>query len=237
MGLKFSVSELQRELNFCDSIAKRYLERQSQGRLKSAANDLKLIPATRNKTQIWQIDKNNPLKTKPSLGSSEISGQGHSLQGRLSFKWELRKCDQQTVELLGIASTVISIHEIVDAMAKDDYIIKWHVDIVTQKDAPGPAFHTQVDIDNPTKVDVPRLPSILFSPVDCLDFLLGELYQEEWRQYQSSNNKIRSLAKTQQSRFLRLLQEQYTVLGDLGYQSAWITLKNWVPSDRIFLTE
>ena len=235
MGLKFSVAELQRELNFCDSIAKRYLERQSQGRLKSAAGDLKLIPATRNKTQIWQIDKNNPLKTKPSLESSEISGQGYSLQGRLSFKWELRKCDQQTVELLGIASTVISIHEIVDAKAKDDYIIKWHVDIVTQKNAPGPAFHTQVD--NPANIDVPRLPSILFSPVDCLDFLLGELYQEKWSRYQSSNSRIKSLAKTQQSRIRRLLQEQNTVLGDLGYQSAWITLKNWIPSDKVFLTE
>ena len=235
MGLKFSVAELQRELNFCDSIVKRYLERRSQGRLKSAADDLKLIPTTRNKTQIWQIDKNNPLKTKPSLQSSEISCKGYSLQGRLSFKWELRKCDQQTVELLGIASTVISIHEIVDAKAKDDYIIKWHVDIVTQKNAPGPAFHTQVD--NPKNVRVPRLPSILFSPVDCLDFLLGELYQEEWSRYQSSNSRIKSLAKTQQSRMRRLLQEQNSVLGDLGYQSAWITLKNWVPSDKVFLTE
>ena len=162
MGLKFSVAELQRELNFCDAIAKKYLERQPKSQLRTAADDLNFISGTRNKIHSWQIDKNYPLKTKHSLRRSEISGQGHSLQGRLSFIWELRSCGRQTVELVGKASTAISIHEIVNSTVNDKPEFEWHTDVVTVGDAPGPAFHTQVY--NPANLNVPRLPSILFSP-------------------------------------------------------------------------
>ena len=233
MGLKFSVAELQRELIFCDAIASSYLEHQSKGKLKSAAQHLRLISDTPNKTHTWQIDKDIPLKTKHSLRISEISGQGHSLQGRLSFIWELQKCDHQTVELVGKASTAISIHEIVDSIAKDDHIFKWHVDVVTDKKAPGPAFHTQVD--NPKNLPVPRFPSLLFSPVDCLDFLLGELYQQEWPMHQSRHNQIQRFAVAQNQRLRRLLGEQKKELDQIGDSSAWITLKNWNPSDEVFV--
>ena len=237
MGVKFLVAELRNELKYCDTIANKYLEPQSQGKLKRAADQLSLISSKLPKTNFnWQIEKADSLQTKQSSESMVTSGCGHSLQGRLCFKWTLRSVDRRTVELVGIASTAISIHEVVNSTVSDEPVFEWHTDVVTVENAPGPAFHSQVY--NPAKLDVPRLPSILFSPADCLDFLLGELYQDEWDRHQSSHINIQRFAKTQQSRFCHLLDKQSKMLGeDFGLQSAWIALKNWKPSDKVFLSE
>ena len=237
MGLKFSVAELRNELKYCDTIANKYLEPQSQGKLKRAADQLSLISSKSPENNFnWQIEKADSLQTKQSSESVVTSGCGHSLQGRLCFKWTLRSVDRRTVELVGIASTAISIHEVVNSTVSDEPVFEWHTDVVTVENAPGPAFHSQVY--NPAKLDVPRLPSILFSPADCLDFLLGELYQDEWVRHQSSHINIKRFAKTQQSRFCLLLDDQKTILKkSIGLRSAWIALKEWEPSDKVFLTE
>ena len=237
MGVKFSVAELRNELKYCDTIANKYLEPQSQGRLTRAADQLGYISTKLPKTNYnWQIEKADSLQTKPSLRSMVTSGCGHSLQGRLCFKWKLRSVDRRTVELVGIASTAISIHEVVNSIVCDEPVFEWHTDVVTVESAPGPAFHSQVY--NDVKLDVPRLPSILFSPADCLDFLLGELYQKEWECHQSSHENIQRFAKIQKTRFRHLLDKQSSMLSkDFGLQSAWIALKNWKPSDKVFLTE
>ena len=116
----------------------KYLEPQSQGRLKRAADQLKYISGVPNTNYDWQVEKSDPLLTKHCLGSIETSGQGHSLQGRLCFKWTLRSVDRRTVELVGIASTAISIHEVVNSTVSDEPVFEWHTDVVTVANAPGP---------------------------------------------------------------------------------------------------
>ena len=233
MGLKFKVAELRQELMVCELIAREYIDRASREKFTGAANKLTYIFKNSGQSRDWMIDEEDSLKIEFNSGKHEISGRGKNLQGRLSFIWQLRKLDCQTVELVGKASTAISIHEIVDSIAKDDYIFKWHVDVVTDENAPGPAFHTQ--IDNPKNLPVPRFPSILFSPVDCLDFLLGELFQKDWPIHQFSHSQTQRFAAAQKRRLYRLLCEQKEELDEISKYSAWITLNKWKPSDDVFI--
>ena len=235
MGLMLNKAKLQQELNFCHTLASQYFERESKFKLKNAADQLDFISKSPISTYKWQIDKANPLQIKCNDGHHEISGAGKNLQGRISFIWGLRKINTQTLELVGNASTIVAIHECTDSEVKDDHILKWKVDVATKPDAPGPAFHIQ--IDNPENVPVPRFPSLLFSPADCLDFLLGELFQDEWKSHQL--NKFidtRRFAAAQRSRLCSLLDSQKSELNKPANSSAWIALKNWEPADDTFLS-
>ena len=238
MGVKFKKSKLQKELNFCNDVASKYFENESKDKLKSAARDLDFIFKSTKNPPPWQIERSNPLKIICNDGNHESDGKGINLQGRLSFIWELKKSGHDTLELGGKASTVIAIHKCVGSRVKNKSVLQWNVDIVTNPtNAPGPVFHTQ--IKNPKNLPVPRLPSFLFSPVDCLDFLLGELFQERWQQHQSSRRnrqKTQRLASIQNPRLRRLITKQKKALKESGFNSsAWIALKNWEPADDIFL--
>jgi hypothetical protein len=74
----------------------------------------------------------------------------------------------------------------------------------------------------------------LVSPADCLDFLLGELFQDRWRQHQMQNVRIRSFSKYQQSRFRALLEEHLAWLNQIGDSSAWTSLKDQRPPTICF---
>lgn len=240
MGLKFKVAELERQLRDIESIAKKFLDRGSENKLTQVADDLKRI-AKRSVDLPWQIDWKEPLKTKPSWGSCESDGRGRYLQGYLSFIWTLRGGEGNTVELVDKASTVLTIHEIERNGAgyhlkygEEKWLLKWNIDIVTSAEAPGPGIHAQVM--NPENLPVPRLPAILFSPADCLDFFLGELFQQEWPQQQSRHPQTPSFARSQQRRLQLLLEEHVSWLNNIGQCSAWTSLKTARPRDDIFVS-
>ena len=50
----------------------------------------------------------------------------------------------------------------------------WNMDIADAA-SPGCMFHSQI----PSKVSIPRLPCIAFTPLAVAEFILGELFQEE----------------------------------------------------------
>ncbi len=236
MGMLFNAADLRQELIELEAIAAKFLERGSENKLSTAAAPLKLIAHDRNTSQPWQIDPAAPLWTVPNKGCHEKDGKGKNLVGCLSFIWILRGDGKKQVEVVDKASTVLSIHEndanAADRSREDRCIQKWNIDLVTTASAPGPAFHAQVQ--NTANVPVPRLPSLLVSPADCLDYLLGELFQDRWREHQIGHARIRSFSKYQQSRFRALLSEHLSWLKDIGDSSAWTTLKDQRPRDELF---
>jgi hypothetical protein len=242
MGMQFNAANLRQEFIELEAIAKKFLGRGSEGKLSAAAAQLKMIARNPEQTRTWQIDSADPLWTIVSEGECERDGKGKSLVGCLSFVWTVRGDGKKQVELVddGKASTVISIHEVDDSGAdlpnnrEDRCIQAWNLDVVTSQGAPGPAFHAQVQ--NTASIPVPRLPSLLVSPADCLDFLLGELFQDRWRQHQMQNVRIRSFSKYQQSRFQALLEEHLAWLNQVGDSSAWTSLKDQRPNDTLFLS-
>jgi hypothetical protein len=241
MGMRFNAEQFGHELRELEAIAGQFLTRGSMSRLSVAADQIKMIARSRDKTWRWQIDSVDPLWTTLSEGECERDGKGKNLVGCLSFVWTVRGDGKKEVELVdeGIASTVISIHEVDDQVAelpkdrKTTCVQRWNIDVVTSQVAPGPAFHAQTP--NPANVPVPRLPSLLVSPADCLDFLLGELFQDRWREHQMRHQRIRSFSRYQQSRFRALLEEHLAWLDQIGDSSAWISLKDQRPRDGLFL--
>jgi hypothetical protein len=242
MGMQFNVADLQRQLREIESIAKEFLGRGSEGKLSVAADQLEMIACNRFKTWDWQIDSADPLLTAVSKGACERDGKGKHVVGCLSFVWTMQGAGKNLVELVdeGKASTVFCVHEVDDdgtGLAIDcegGFIQKWNIDVATSADAPGPAFHAQVK--NPENLPVPRLPTLLISPADCLDYLLGELFQDRWREHQTGHVRIRSFSKAQQQRFQMMLEEHLAWLNEVGDCSAWTALKDRRPRDALFLS-
>jgi hypothetical protein len=188
----------------------------------------------------WQIELSEPIKTVPSWGACEADSKGKDLQWWMSFVWDLKRGRTGIVELNGKASTALTIHEIERngrscrlKHARSKWLQRWNIDIVTEEGAPGPAIHVQ--ISSTANLPVPRLPSILFTPADCLDFLLGELFQEEWAEHLSGHSHTASFAVSQQDRMRRLLKEHDSRLQDRGRLSAWMSFKKGRPTDDLFL--
>jgi hypothetical protein len=238
MGMKFKIADLQRQMNEIAEIASEYLDRGSKEKLKDAARNVKFI--SKQPTGKWQIDRSDPIKTIPSWGACEKDGKGKDLQGWMSFVWGMKRGRNGIVELNGKASTVITIHEIEKngrsyrlKHAESEWLQRWNIDVVTDEGAPGPAIHAQ--ISNRANVPVPRLPSILFTPADCLDFLLGELFQENWEEHLAGHSHTASFAVSQQDRMQRLLKEHDSRLQDRGRLSAWTNFKKGRPTDDLFL--
>ena len=229
MGLSFKSVDLQNELRYFSKLACRYLEPDSREKLDLLADDLTHSKNQYDKSFQWQINKESPLKTITSDGAYEKSKKGAKVVGKLSFIWDLRWVDINTVELSGKSSTLVSIFKI----DKTECVFQWHLDIAADPNAPGAVIHTQVK--NSLGLSVPRFPSLLFTPTDCLDFLLGELFQECWPEHQNSHQQTRRFAGVQKKRLSLLLAQHVQVLKGGGSLSAWMSLKEWRPDDALFI--
>jgi hypothetical protein len=251
MGIRFNVADLQLQFREIEMLAREFLARGSEAKLLLAADALEWIAQRKHETRDWQLDSENPLCTVLSKGECETDGKGKDLVGCLSFVWTLRGDGKKQVELVDKASTILSIHAVDGDDAdfptnhEDRCVQKWSMDVVTSADAPGPAFHVQVksrtknqeQVEREGELPVPRLLSLLISPADCLDFLLGELFQVRWRQHQSRHARIHSFSKSQQGRFRALLKQNLVWIEDTGHCSAWTSLKDQRPDDRLFLPQ
>jgi hypothetical protein len=255
MGMTFRVADLQQQMKDMAKIAERFLERSSRNKLAEAADQLDLIygklrsqvRASRHHGNLpppretWRIEE--PIVTKWNDGKHEKDGRhGPPLQGSLRFKWTLGYADQNTFELVDLASTEMKIrmvgnkaHDDGSAQSDSLEVLAWHVDVVPNDNAPGPRVHVQ--LDNPERIPVPRLPTVLFAPADCLDFLLGELFQDEWTRHQQGHSQLKRFAPGQRDRLSRLLQGHLNWLDEsqmaTSKRSAWIHLKD-APAGVVF---
>jgi hypothetical protein len=160
--------------------------------------------------------------------------QARSVYGTLSFVWDIVHTDkgkrkQGTFDLLGEATTGISIHE-----PNDEPIAQWQFE-VGDSSSPGCHFHASVnqrDQDGlfPKWLKIPRLPGLLVSPFDGLDFLLGELFPKRWPKRVSETSDVRnSWATSQTHRILRILQWQQEMVKKRSFGTPWISLKKEKP--------
>jgi len=198
---------------------------------------------------VWEIRRTDPIQTKVSLGSYEPGERrgGLSVFGRVSGKWEIhlpkeqKKKFSQSIDfiLLGLASTEISIWQTGEAGEKE--IARWTIEIGDAA-SPGCHFHTQITLDAaddkfPAALSVPRLPGLLHTPMDALDYLLGELFQEEWfRASSRGTNVVNAWASCQKRRMINLLQWQTERLSKTT-GSPWTMLKRQKPDIGMLIKE
>lgn len=108
--------------------------------------------------------------------------------------------------------------------------------------SPGCYFHQQVlgQSDSPPfphGLSVPRLPSVIVTPMAVLEFLLGELFQDEWAKHVSrETDDTRFWQSTQRDILLRLLDwKKRHIQKCVG--SPWMALKRAKPeaADGLFV--
>jgi len=160
----------------------------------------------------------------------------YRVAGELCFKWDVALLPnppartKRKFRVSGNASTKLLIKE-VRPNEQDRLLGHWQFELGAA-DAPGCFFHIGVGQSEtppmhfPKGLSVPRLPSILVTPTDALDFLLGELFQTRWQQRNTEElDEARIWGKHQRHRLRKLLEWKREQLVDQS-GSAWNRLKH-----------
>jgi hypothetical protein len=212
--LHFSTDQIQAEMNGMADLAAEFLERAHSQLFREAAYSLASALRTNG---IWQIPQDHPLDT------TVAERQGGALFGRLSFRWEVRKLTPRTFSVSGNASTTMGIY---DLGGSSGPLLSWNTDI-GGAGHPGYRFHVQFKSDDKS-VEIPRLPSILLTPADCLDFLLGELFQEKWTRHQlDKQTQTAGWIQGVRIRICHLLLKKAECAQQSRGITPWMTLKVW----------
>jgi hypothetical protein len=251
-GLLFSFAEMEREIENMRLLVKKFVTRASYERIiydwQQQLSNFKHRPP--GSVLGWNIPEDSPIQTIVSNGNYEPLGRkGRNVFGRVSGVWDIRIPDavgkkkgstQKTFVLLGLASTKITIWAHHDDKEPEE-IARWTVE-VGDAVSPGCHFHTQItldDVDNkfPQYLSVPRLPGFLHTPMDSLEFLLAELFQEAWYEHTSrGSDYLNNWATCQRNRFRKLLEWQLEKIKDTS-GSPWTTFKRQKPPLNLFFGE
>lgn len=230
---------LQQETEALAKLAEGFLDTSRGDALAVLVNNLKLLLYTENpQAQRLQIPDIDGERVRTTVGRGYEPGRrvgGYNVAGELSFIWEVQPiaanaARDRKFKLTGNASTKLRIVEVrVDQ--PDKLLAQWQVEIGTQT-SPGCFFHVAVSHTDPppsllrSSLSVPRLPSMLVTPTDALDFLLGELFQTSWRQRNGEErDDARAWGKSQKRRLQSALKWHCDEL-DRSSGSAWNWLKH-----------
>jgi hypothetical protein len=249
MGLDFRFADLQSEVTNFAQVSQRYLEKESREVFNDWLTDLVSFRDSRRPgLWRWAISPANPIKTTKTLEYEPGDRRGGiSVHGELTCVWEIElkaegngknkgKSAGQVVCLNGIASTLIKIIR-TDAELRPVTIAQWQFEV---GDSQSPGCHFHVGIGHfgteAAALPVPRLPSILLTPIDALDFLLGEIFQQKWKQeVNRETSQMQLWSEKQRTRLSNLLKWKQDQIDQSG-GSAWNYLKHQRPTAQILLT-
>lgn len=250
-GLMFSFSEMLKEIRAMRALAAPFLDKSSasvwleewQGKLENFRRD------RRNGSLRWEIPQDRAIRTIVSPGDYQADGKGrYSVYGTLSSLWCLshqgkHKILGRTEETFMLSGNASILLQVVDAGGQPDpprTLARWTMDIGVT-DSPGCHFHEQVtgadkDQHFPTGLDVPRFPTYLITPMDSLEFLLGELFQDRWKEHVVKNASTNGWKTIQKRRLLKSLEWHYRVVLQ-ATASPWVSLKSAKPSPKVLVGE
>jgi hypothetical protein len=252
MSIQLSISEICEEIRHLRDAASDLLDPSAHGVLSEFEGSLRQIEFCEpgQKTD-WQLFRNRPLKTRVSKGEFRFGGNtgAHNCFANITSIWNItpakpsKKQKRSTAfEVCGKASVHVELFD--EAGTEKQHALgSWRMELGTSG-APGCYFHTQIlgekdriDRPFPHSLDVPRLPCFLFTPMAVTEFVLGELFQNEWRSPQrQAMPAIKGWAGIQRKRmekmFLWHVRQSETAPG-----SPWIHLKGSIPESDWFLRE
>lgn len=222
-GLLFSFAKMESEIENLRLSAEAFLERESFDRLiPQWKRDLITFrgrpPGT---SSTWQIHEQQPFQTILSDGKFDRKA-GLRVFARISGIWELflpkenpnpkKGSLRDNFVLNGLASTRISIWKLEGAAETE--IARWTVE-VGDAVSPGCHFHSQIPLEEegcgmfPKSLPIPRLPTLLVTPMDALEFALAELFQKDWQRHSSKNTNSQKIWASCQRRRLENLLKWY----------------------------
>ena len=243
-GIQFPYRELMRETEALRRIAADVLT--SDGPLRDFARDLEQI-GERSAERNCKIEL-RPLRTQPTNDYEPVSRSG----GRMVYAnvrgiWQVRpvgrKRPGRRIAFVGSASTKVELWPAEclygEKAHKSSRLAMWRIELGTH-DSPGCYCHFQILGDDsdppfPKNIPVPRLPSPFVTPMAAVEFVLGELFQDDWQQRtgggRNHHNEWRAI---QRERWSSLMEWQEEAL-NAGESSPWMNLKAAKPPDDLFV--
>jgi hypothetical protein len=218
MGALFLYEEVEEELRALQHLAKDYVDQHASPHvLDRWINQLRTLRAQGrdNAALVWEIPRRSPLRTIESRGTAEQETEWPRAIGTLSMVWEIRHREsirgrrKHGFEIVGLAA----VHVDIAFMQNDERPIgnaKWNFDVGVH-DNPGFHTHAQVDWRGTANIEIPRLPSLIFTPMDTIDFLLGELFPKTWPRHVTTKRSEAPIGTFQARRFGRVSKWWATV--------------------------
>ncbi len=247
MPLEFSFAEFIDEIEALRKMTTHFIAPESYRVLYDLKEQLQSIRSKRMETEVaWGIRRGSPLKTRISEGEYELGGGGkhNRLFAEITSVWAISSLRQgvkkswqtSTFALTGAASTHVQLKEYING--EHQALGTWNVDVASD-DSPGCHFHVQILGKTPappfpSTLSVPRLPSCIITPMAVVEFVLAELFQDEWRHYAVGDRKeIKRWRIIQSSRLERLFKWQSEVVKGVG--SPWTLIKMAKPDRGLFV--
>ena len=239
-GLRFNYGDSLRELRSFQKLANRFLLDEDLWILEASIVDLNNARHARDKAT-WNINQETPIRTRVSRGEYRHGEANNNTPvfGELCFSWEIENPDkgarrQRHFVLNGLASTSLILRN-ADTSA---LVARWQFE-AGDAASPGCHFHTatnqyQTDGLFPEWLKVPRFPGIIVFPFDALEFVLGELFQDEWlRNVSRSSHERNEWASAQRLRLHNVLTWQQAMVNGSAL-TPWMSLKKAKPDIDLF---
>ncbi|MEI8020239.1 MAG: hypothetical protein WCH39_18710 [Schlesneria sp.] len=236
-SIQFRFSDFLEEIRSVQKItAREFMDPSAEGIFQQILANLQMIQeAGGSITSAWEVQEQTPLKTKLSTSWDRGGKASFPIFASLSWKWEINpnttsKSRRQSDSFMvtGKASLVIKF------LRQDDStpLAEWKIDLGAV-DSPGCYFHTHLA----KSICVPRLPSLFVTPMDALEFVLGELFQEDWEKHASSESYDVQFWRSEKRKLLGRVLDWKKKQIQNGTGSPWVQLKRAKPSDidRLFL--
>jgi hypothetical protein len=219
--LELGIADLQEEITALPGLAGNLLNPISLVSLEDARSTLRSAASKPEQSFTWEVRRERPILTQVSDGQYEFKrrGKGRPVIGALSFLWHLRTgpAPVKSVLLAGNITTQIQLRD--PESDEGDLISMWRMEIGDSA-SPGACFHAQVlgeseDPPFPKSLPVPRFPTFPPTPMTCLEFLLGELFQEAWAErVERDTGDARQWRGIQKRRFEAFLGWQQQAVAD-----------------------
>jgi hypothetical protein len=246
--LEFLFSEIDEEVRAIEEVAQHFIEYGSQDVLDQLRVNLGNIRARPMGRQYeWGIPQYRPLRTITSRGDYEPEGKGkHYVFAEISSKWDIeplgehnrKSLPHRKFRLAGNASTRVRLVMGTQEEPGDE-LAMWRMEI-GDDNSPGCHFHVQIlgESSNPPfphSLSIPRLPGILITPMAVLEFVLAELFQDEWKRYAAEENTHVQLWRSIQKKRLEALLNWKVKQVKESSGCPWTMLKSAKPPASLFL--
>lgn len=194
----------------------------------------------------WQIRPANPLRTTVSPGGYEMGSKGaHHIFAEIDALWRIQRVPgkkkndrSEFFKLVDIGSTRVRLFCVPQGKKPKREIAMWRME-VGDAQSPGCHFHTQILGEQsrfpfPKSLSIPRLPGLLLTTAAVTEFVLAELFQEDWAKHVSADTPhLQRWAPIQNKRLKKMLNWELGLLNKGG--SPWTTLKRNKPDESLFI--
>jgi hypothetical protein len=191
----------------------------------------------------WGIAEDQPLRTIP-----KSYGGDREVYAEITSVWDVERVPERrrrqsaTVFRLSEGRTSTRVRLM---LGNPDVggveIAMWRAEIGDAA-SPGCYFHVQVRgqqeaVPFPSWLPIPRLPTILVAPTAVVEYVLGELFQDQWRQEVGRARGELDVWRPIQARRLVSILEWHTEVVRTTRGSPWTGLKITQPDTKLFLPD